>query len=393
MRNMKSLAQRVAVACAVVPVVVVSACGSSTSSGQGGSDGLPSSLELTAIQDLTGVAGFAGVPTREGAELALDEINDTKFLGDTKLSLKYSDTGSKPGESAALATKAVSSSTPILLGPLVSTVGQVMSPILERGKLPTIYTQMSADGVNIGPYTYRATTPGAVLFEDMGTYLDAKGIKTVSTIFASDNDSGKFYGESLIPGWSKKFGMQLKSQTAVLTSTTDFTALATKVVKENPDAIGVLLVGGQYPAAIKQIRGLGYKGLIFAAIGACCGTLTPIGSTADGVIWPSAYVATDDAAQAQGEVGKNFLALYKKKFGADRLPSNFHADGYDSMWLIARVLKDADSTDRAKVLASLEKITKAGYEGSIGDITFEKRDQRSKAVIAEWRDGKETIAQ
>ena len=49
-----------------------------------------------------------------------------------------------------------------------------------------------------------------------------------------------------------------------MTSVNDFTAIASKVADENPDAVGIMLVGAQHVTVIKQLRQAGYEGQFFA---------------------------------------------------------------------------------------------------------------------------------
>lgn len=369
-----------------LPLILIAACGSSSES-SGESTGLTGTVELSTISDLTGRAGFGGKANKLGQDIALEEINSSGFLGDAKLKLVVEDTASETQQAAILANKAIRSKTPLLLGPLLSPVCQVVAPLVQSKKLPTIFTQGGADGINVGEYTYRATMPGKELIPKLGPFLSDKGIKTISLIHDTDSDAGPLYANETIPAFAEKYDMKIVSKKGVLSSVNDFTSIASGITKDNPDAVGVILVGAQNVTVIKQLRQAGYKGQIFAQAGAGGGTLTPLGALGDGVVWASDY-----HAESVDPGNKKFLELWSAKY-PDQQPINLNAEGYDQVWLAARALKEANSTDREKVAAALKKVTDAGFDGAVGKVTFEDRDEQVAGVIIEWKGGKETLAQ
>ncbi len=364
--------------------LTISACSTSTASTDA-SDGLSGTIQVTAIEDLTGGNGYAGVETQQGQEVAVAEINDTHFLGNAKLQLNYKDTATNPQQAAVEATQAVSSSTPILLGPLTSGPAEQISPIVTRGKLPTIYTQASADGVLISPYTYRATMPGAQLLPTIAPYLVSQGVKSISVIYASDNEASVGYATQLVPSFAKANNITMLAAKGTLSTTTDFTAIASSVVSQKPSAIGLFVIGTQYVTVIKELRQDGFKGLIFASSAAGGGILTPAGSLANGVVWP-----TDYTIDKPGSGPAEFLKLFTKKYPG-QTPSNFSAEGYDQVWLAARALKAANSTDRARVLAGLQKVALSGFTGAVGPIKFVNRSEICQSAIVKWENGQETV--
>ncbi len=69
----------VALASAAVLAGGVAACGDdSDSGGGGGSGGLPSEVKLGMLDTMSGVAAFCGEQEKQGAELAVEEINDAE---------------------------------------------------------------------------------------------------------------------------------------------------------------------------------------------------------------------------------------------------------------------------------------------------------------------------
>jgi branched-chain amino acid transport system substrate-binding protein len=362
------------------------AAAAAAAAGGGGGGGLPASLQIPAIQDLTGPAGFAGTDTQQGQRVAVEQINSTHFLGSTTLSLTYSDTQSTPQIAAEAASSDVKSNAPLAFGPVLSTVSLAAGPIVQRGGLPTIFTQSTSAGVNVGDETYTATAPVTVFLDaTLGQYLKTKNVKSLGIIGNTDNPEALATAQGL-RDFCAQNGIQTISSNNVPTTTTDFTAIATKIVDARPTAVFLLLVGTQNVTAIKQLRADGYNGMIVGtdSIGGSS-VLTPLGKSANGIVY-----ATDYTAGLPGAVNKAFTSLYAKMYGAGQ-PSDFTAEGYDAVWFAARALKLADSTNRSKVLAALQSVAKTGFEGAVGKVTFENRIEQVPGVLVEWENGKETL--
>ena len=233
-----------------------------------------------------------------------------------------------PQIAAEAASTAVNSSAPLTFGPVDTAVSLAMAPIVQRGKLPTIFTQSGGPGVNAGDYTYIATTPGQELIDrTLGAYLKAKGVRTLAILSNTDNPAAVQTAQTLVEFCTQN-GIKAVSAADVPSTTTDFTAIASRAVSAKPAAVYLLLFGSQNVTAIRQLRADGYTGMIVGTDGLAGGVLTPLGSAANGVVYFTNYTA--------------------------------------GFWFAARALKLANSTDRPKVLAALESVATTGFEARRG---------------------------
>jgi branched-chain amino acid transport system substrate-binding protein len=274
----------------------------------------------------------------------------------------------------------------LAFGPVLSTVSLAVAPIVQRGGLPTIFTQSVAAGVNAGAYTYNVTpSPSTYIDRTLGAYLKAKGASSVAFIYDTDNPSAVSVSQTLIDFCTQN-GIKTTSAGDVTSTTTDFTETATKIASAKPTAVFLLLLGSQNVTVIRQLRADGFTGQITGEIGLSGGVLTPLGSSANGIVYSSDY-----SAAAPGSVNKTFTSLYAKMYGAGQ-PSNYAADGYNAVWFAARALKAANSTDRSKVLAALQSVARTGFASPAGTITFTDRLAQEPGVLVEWLNGKETLA-
>lgn len=361
--------KRAGVAFLVAGSLGLAACGSGN--GSSGS-GLPDVVTLTAVADLSGVAGPGGQPTRQGMELAAKEINDTKFLDSSQLRLDFKDSGTDPAKGANLMSQAINSDTPLAFGSSASSTALAEAPIAQRGKLPVIFQQAGAEGVlEAGDHIYRATPLQTSYFHLTLEYLQKQNAKKVAVIY--DNDIPTIVDlYNQLKDEADKYGYEVVSEQATTSKTVDVSSQVSKLLGTRPDAIFMDVLQAHNVQVIKQLRQAGFTGLVVAQQGAGGGTLTPVGAEAEGVVF-----ANDFNAGNPDEGTQHFVDLFQKEYNAT--PGNFSAEGYDAVWFAARALKEADSVDRADVLAALGTVGEKGFTGALGDLKFENRQE----VIAE----------
>ena len=362
------------VGAAAALALVATACSPSDSGGSSSDSGLSGTVDVTSIQDLTGAVGPVGISTQNGMKLAEKQINDSGMLGDAKLKISYQDTQTKGDQAASLMSSAVSTKATAIFGPVSSQEAVVVAPIGQSAKVPTIFTQAGSDGVVIGDYTFRVTAPQQYYQPKMAAYLKSKGIKTVSFIYDSTVPTTKDITEKTLPPLLEQNGITVKGKYGFQNGTTDYSAYVSKVVGEKPDAVGVEGTNPEASPIISSLRNAGYKGLIFGGTSFGAASLKAAGEQAKGVVW-----ATDFDPKSDFPKTKQFVADYTAMFGAP--PVNYSAEGYDAVYLLAQGLKNANSTDRAKVQAGMAAAAKQGYDGALGPLKFEGNDLRQDGYL------------
>ncbi|HVW43939.1 MAG TPA: ABC transporter substrate-binding protein [Amycolatopsis sp.] len=357
------------------------ACGANTGSGSG--QGLPDKIDLVSVQDLSGTSGPGGQSTKNGMDTAIKEINETKFLGNTQLALSYEDSATDPAKGASKMSQTAAGGTPLVFGSFTSATALAEAPIAQKAKLPTIFTQAGASGLlDAGDYIYRATPLQTSYFNKTLEYLQSKGVKKASLIYDTDVptivDLAHQFQDS-----SAKYGFTVAASEATTSKQVDVSSQISKLLAPQPDAIFVDVLLAHNVQVIKQLRQAGYRGLIVAQQGAGGGVLKPLGADADGVV-----LANDFNPLSADPGSQHFTQRYQAQF--NELPGNFSAEGYDAVWLAARAIKQAGSADRAKILQGLQTVAQQGFDGALGKITFQNRQEVTPGVLVEIRGGAET---
>jgi branched-chain amino acid transport system substrate-binding protein len=122
---------------------------------------------------------------------------------------------------------------------------------------------------------------------------------------------------------------------------------------------------------LKQARELGIKAVFAFGDGACTDKMKEFAGdkNAEGFICSQAGLPVAAAS-------KDFLEAYKAKFSTD--PILYAPFTYDAANLLIAAMQKADSTDPAKYLPDLEKIS---LDGASGHIEFDDKGDRKLAEI------------
>lgn len=373
-------------ACALLAATVgatLAACGGSASNtstpeASGGSAGtLAAKINVAALTDLTGPAGFAGTGVLEGAKVAFEKANAEGFLGGSQIVLSEKDTASNGQNAASLMTQAATDPSVVaVLGPTLASEAAPMAAIAQSSKLPIVFTQSGGAGVVTGPYTFRVTAPQITYFDTSKRYLQSKGVKNVNVIFDSSNSTTTALAEATKN--SADFGYRVAESAGVTGQTSDFSAPITSVLRGNPDVVAVFVVGAANATVVAQLRQAGFNGIILAQIGAGAGNLKNAGPAGNNVVWATDFTATS----ASGPVVQEFIAAFEKKKGVK--PSNFNAEGYDAAWLILRGIKENGAGDRESIQKGMDIIAAQGFEGAEGALKFDNRDLRVPGTMVGW---------
>src|SRR5438309_1465564 len=148
--------------------LVVTACGSTSSSG--GSVAAKAyagkTLKLGAILSITGAGGVYGPQSRNGMQLAVDQINQSGGVNGATIALTVNDDASDKAQSAQLAQKMIQEDQDLaLLGPTLSNSAVAVHPLAESLRTPIL--AVSTTGIHIVPdCTFPKTDACKYVFRD-----------------------------------------------------------------------------------------------------------------------------------------------------------------------------------------------------------------------------------
>jgi len=347
----------------------------------------PGEYQIGFVTENTGPLAAAGVSYYHGAQLAIDEINQSAWIGkgDTlKMVEKESGSDAARGVQALsqfIADRNIIATTCCILSP----VAGAMRPVAVNAKIPLVIYGATRPGLPQLPYvTSVVGLPGPQEVKMTKTILEKLHPKTVTYFVNADNEAfqGRFKAAQKV---MEDGGVKTAGVISILGSDTDFTAPATQAMGTNPDLIMVWTTQTPAGGIIAALRNRGYKGPISANdVIAPPPMFKKIGEPLVGVPFPVLFSAElSDTPEA-----KAFIEAYQKRFNA--LPDAYAAQGYTMVYYIAQGLKSIDGKPTRESLAeAMAKITEIEHNVYGGLPMKDGQAEFAKSLIGAWsKDGK-----
>jgi len=308
-------------------------------------------IVLGMVTPMSGSSAAIGPYMKNGAQLAVDEINDKGGVDGRKLKLIVQDGACDAKTAAAAANKLVTQGVQISVGGYCSGATLPTLPIFNKAHVPMVIPAANSTELvdQHLPNVFLINGTGVQQSEAAVKYIDKLGVKRVATM--DDNtsysvDIAKHTGELL----QKDSGAQLVKHASVTAGESDYSANVASVLKAKPDFVywtGYYQEGG---LIIRQLRQAGYTGKVMVADGSVDQKLIQIAGGANGQGILATMTQTPDTIPG----AKGWINDYKKKFGA--APGPYSTQSYDAVRVAAEAVKDAKSTDGEKVIKALEGI-------------------------------------
>ena len=378
-------------AASILSATALAGCGNSGSSAStaSGSDSADA-FKIGNIGPLTGAAAIYGTATKNGAQLAVDEIN---AAGGIQLAHNCQDDEHDPEKSVNAYNNLKDWGLQVLVGTTTTAPCVAVSAETNTDNVFELTPSASSNDVIGGQADAdgNVTTPRKdnvyqMCFTDpnQGTasaqYLAQKQLGTKIAVIYDNSDA---YSTGIF----KKFEAEAAEQNLTIVSTTTFTAdNATDFSVQLNDAKNasadlVFLPIYYTPAALilTQAANMGYAPKFFGCDG-MDGILTVEGfdtSLAEGLMLLTPFVAT-----ATDEKTQAFTKAYKDAYGDE--PIQFAADAYDCVYVIKDLLEKTECTPDMSASDICDKLKAAivdgyTYSGLTGEnMTWKETGEVSK---------------
>jgi branched-chain amino acid transport system substrate-binding protein len=338
-------------------------------------------VKIGAHLSLTGSAAFAGVIIRKGIELAVDELNQSKYLGpNASVSLLVGDDATDKTQGVNLLQKFINQDRVLMVvGGTLTPVVQAATPIAQQSGVPFVIANPSTPRMTLdGDYIFRTSQVYTPFFKDLVDATVPKyGWKTAAIVYGNDNESTvTMYND--YKRFMEPYGVKFVVEEGITAKDTDFTGQLTKVRAAKPDVLLPMLIGPQAAALILQARQMGIEAPILGQQAHNSPDMYRIASDAVvGEIVPAHWFMGTEFPR-----NRAFVDAYRKKFNED--PEQFSANGYQATWYAAMGIKAGGSaTDRQAAQRGLLSVKQFdGIFGPDGKITVdENREAKVKGVI------------
>lgn len=379
---------------------LVVACNSGTPTGQNPSPAekaATGAIPIGAALAQTSNVALLGQEQVIGVKIAETYFNKKGGVNGTPIKVIIQDVaGDEQGAINAINTLITQDKVVAILGPSLSQQAFAASPIADRAKVPILGPSNTAKGIpQIGEYVGRVSAPVAVVAPNAiktALKIDPK-IKKVAVFFAQNDAFSKSETETF-QETLKSLNLDIVTVQKFQTTDTDFQNQATAAINIKPDLVvisGLVADGGNL---VKQLRQLGYQGLIIGGNGLNTSNIFPVcQAQCDGILIAQAYNPELDLP-----INRDFVAAYTAE--NKKAPPQFTAQAFTGIQVFVEALKRVDDKNKLSTL-SLEQIRQqlnqeilAGkYVTVLGNIAFTPegeiiQDKFSVAQIKMDADGK-----
>ena len=359
----------------VLAMSMFTGCGSSSES-----KGTKDTLVIGGVGPITGDAAIYGQAVKNGAQLAVDEINKDGGVNGMKLKFTFQDDECDGEKSVNAYNKLKDSGAKVLVGAVTS--GCCIA-VAEKTKEDNMF-QLTPSGSAVECVQY--DNAFRICFNDpnqgiaSAQYIsENKLAEKIAIIY----DSSDVYSTGIYEKFmseAKTQGLNVVTEQAFTKDTnSEFSVQIQKIQESGADLVFLPIYYQQAAKILSQADKAGLKVKYFGCDGldGLIDQLDSDVSLADGVM-----LLTPFAADASDEKTQTFVKAYKAAY-SDETPNQFAADAYDAVYTVAAALEKAGVDDGTISISDLcdklkEAMTQITVSGVTGDMTWSADGEPSK---------------
>ncbi|MEO7913453.1 MAG: ABC transporter substrate-binding protein [Roseiflexaceae bacterium] len=334
-------------------------------------DAIPIGL---AVAQTSNVALF-GQEQVAGAQAAEEYFNAKGGVNGRPIKLVLQDTGGDEAGTINAFNALINNDNVVgIVGPTLSQQAFAADPIADKAGIPVVGPSNTAGGIpQIGDYIARISAPVSVVAPNAikAALAINPTIKKVVVLFAQNDAFSKSETVVFQKTVTDTFKLELAGVQTFQTTDTDFTSQATFVLNAAPDLTIISGLAADSGNLVKQLRDLGYTGLIVGGNGLNTPNLFPVCKAAcDGILVAQAY-----SYQVDSPINQAFRETFKAK--QQKEPGQFSGQAFTAVQVFVEALIALDkqtpiaTTDLAQLRTALNKqILIGNYDTPLGQISF-----------------------
>ncbi|MBL1178610.1 ABC transporter substrate-binding protein [Pantanalinema sp. GBBB05] len=315
-----------------------------------------------------------GQESVNGAKLAEQYFNAQGGIRGIPIKLIFQDAGGdEAGAINAFQTLITRDKVVGIVGPSSSQQAFSADPIADRAQVPVVGPTNTAKGVpEIGEFVARVASPVTLLAPNsLKAALKLKPDIRRVAVFYAQNDAFSQSETTIFQQAIQDQGLEIITIQKFQTTDADFQTQATAAINLKPDLMVISGLAADSGNLVRQIRELGYQGLIIGGNGFNTPNIFPLcKQLCDGVLVAQAYSPEHDNA-----INRSFREAYIKQYQKD--PPQFSAQGFTAVQVIVDALTVIDQQKPIRQLplpelrtALNQQILAGNYETPLGKISF-----------------------
>ena len=330
---------------------------------------------------LTGEAAIYGNAVKNGAQIAVDEIN---AKGGTQIELMFQDDVADGETSINAYNKLLDDGMQVLVGPTTTGAALAVSAKAYENRVFCLTPSASSTDVIDGKddmFQVCFTDPNQG--SGSATYIAANMPgKKIAVIYRNDDAYSQGIRDTFVSQAATE-GLDIVYQgTFTKDTATDFSVQLTAAQNAGADLVFMPIYYQPASVILTQAHQMGYAPTFFGVDG-MDGILAMPGF--DTTLAEGLMLLTPFSADAQDELTRNFVKTYEDKYG--ETPNQFAADAYDAVYILYQALQEANCTPDMSaedvceaLVAVMPTITYSGLTGK--DMTWDSTGAVTKMPTA-----------
>ncbi|MGB3274832.1 MAG: ABC transporter substrate-binding protein [Castellaniella sp.] len=345
-------------------------------------------VKIAEVVELTGPGTTAGTNFKNGADLAIKEINAAGGILGRQIEVTSADTQTNPGIAKGLSQKAIDDDVFAVFGPVFSGSIMVSMATTEAAGVPNFIGGEAAAITQKGnPYVFRTSLTQADAMPKVARYLDGRpDINSVAVIYVN-NDFGKGGRDAIIEAL-KSTHVKVADDISTSTGQVDFSAAVLKAKQSNADAIFAYLNEEESARLLRELKKQGWDKPVIGET-----TLTGqkvielAGPAAEGAI---AHVGLTVDAPIRGM--KKYSEDFQKAYGY--VSDHNGIKGYTGIYILKAAIEKAGKFDRELVAKTLHgiHISTKDHPGVLMDVSIDdKGDLDRESFLVQVDNGRQKV--
>ena len=362
---------------AVLMVLAMAACGGEPANNGGNDTPDATTVKIGGIGPLTGAYANYGLSEKNGAELAVKEINEAGGIAGKQIELSYQDSQGESESAVNAYGKLMDWGMEVSLGCVLSGENASVVAAARDDDVLLITPSGSADKcIDGNDKAFRVCFYDSYQGAAAAQYIkDNNMVDTVGILYQSDND----YSVGLYNAFVAKCGELgitiAETQTFTSSTNTDFSTQVSALVSSGVKLVFIPLYAEEASTFLTQAHGKFADDVYFFGADGLDGILGKVEqdtSLANNVLMLTPFAADNPAENVQ-----SFVKKYQEAYGAT--PDQFAADAYDAIYVIKAAVEKAGSTSGAALASALTSLT---VEGVTGIMTWTADGNTNKPASA-----------
>lgn len=345
-------------------------------------------VKIAVLQELSGAGATSGTNAKNGAMLAIKQINAAGGILGRMIEATVSDTQSNPGVAKGMAQKAVDDDVFALVGPTYT--GSIMVSMAEtrRAQIPNFTGGEGASITQQGnPYIFRTSFTQADAMPRVVRFMvDDLKVKSVAVIYVN-NDFG-VGGREYFDKDAAASGLKVLADISTESGQIDFTAPVLKAKQSGADAIFVYTNEEESARALRELRKQGVtKPIVGETTLASQKVIELAGAAANGI-----YCHVGLSVDAPVPLLKKFNTEFQNEY--HYITDHNGIKGYTAIYMLKAAIEKVGKFDRVAVAKALHGITisAAKNPGVLMDVHIDDNgDIDRESFIVQVENGKQVF--